>query len=104
MPSYVRIALLSLTLVVPAAAQDIGKTPCPPPQPGQPPQCKVLLISPQEEQALAGPNMILDVAEWGRRVDLSQAVQYFKQRLRDAPQGQPYQVAPAEKPTTPENP
>ena len=52
------------------------------------PKCKVLVITPDMEQALAGPNMILDTAEWGNRAGLGSAVQFFKKAIADAPAGE----------------
>ncbi len=51
------------------------------------PKCKVLVLTPDMEQALTGPNMILDVAEWGNRAGLGSAVQFFKKAIADAPAG-----------------
>jgi hypothetical protein len=49
------------------------------------PKCKVLVISPEMEQALVGPNMILDTAEWGNRVGLAGAAAFFRKLIADAP-------------------
>lgn len=51
--------------------------------------CKVITVAPDEEQALLGPGMILDTAERGKYVDLSSAVKYFRDKLKDAPAGEP---------------
>ncbi len=51
------------------------------------PRCKVLVVTPDMEQALVGPNMILDTAEYGNRMGLSGAVQFFKKAIADAPAG-----------------
>ena len=52
------------------------------------PRCKVLVLTPDMEQALVGPNMILDTAEWGNRAGLGSAVQFFKKAIADAPAGE----------------
>lgn len=52
------------------------------------PSCKVITITPDEEQALTAPNGILATAERARFLDLSQAVVYFRQKLQSAPAGE----------------
>lgn len=58
--------------------------------------CKVITITPDEEQALAGPNMIFDHAEWANRATLGQIVQAWRLKVLLAPQGKVV-PAPAEK-------
>lgn len=53
------------------------------------PSCKVLFLSPQEESILVQPNGLLDTAALARRVDYDGVVSYFKQKIKDAPQGEP---------------
>lgn len=52
------------------------------------PKCKVLVVTPDMEQALVGQNMILDSAEWSNRMGLAGAVQFFKKAIADAPAGE----------------
>lgn len=52
------------------------------------PKCKVLVLTPDMENALTGQNMILDTAEWGNRAGLTGAVQFFKKAIADAPAGE----------------
>lgn len=52
------------------------------------PRCKVLIITPDMEQALVGQNMILDTAEWANRMGLAGAVQFFKRAIETAPAGE----------------
>lgn len=51
--------------------------------------CRILTLTPEEETALTGPNMILQSAEQGRFLDLSSAVKYFRDKIRAAPLVQP---------------
>ena len=51
------------------------------------PRCKVLVLTPDMEQALVGQNMILDTAEWGNRAGLSGAVVFFRKAIIEAPAG-----------------
>lgn len=93
-----RFALtLALALIgTPVFSQDISKTPCPSPQPNQAPTCKILTLTPQEEQALLGAQGILESAEWARRLDLQGPVTYFRNKIQSAPAGVPYAAeAPA---------
>jgi hypothetical protein len=50
--------------------------------------CKVITLTQQEEQALTGPNMVLDAAEFARRMDLGQVVAYFRKKIAEAPPGE----------------
>lgn len=61
---------------------------CPTPAP-----CKVLTLTPEEEQALLGPKMILDTAETGRPLDLLGVVRYFRDKIASAPKGAPPTIA-----------
>lgn len=63
------------------------------PTPGEP--CKVLFLTPAEEQMLTQRNGVLDTAAQGRSLDLGQFVVYFKTRLASAPSGE---IKPVEKP------
>ena len=61
----------------------VGAAECPPGVP----KCKVLVLTPDMEQAMTGQNMILDTAEWGNRAGLTGAVQFFKKAIAEAPAG-----------------
>lgn len=88
-------ALFFACLVVTALVAFAAKaTECPQGMPS----CKVLILSPDEERALTGPNMILQTAEQGRYLDLGQVVKYFRDKLAAAPAGE---VKPPEKPQMP---
>lgn len=63
------------------------------PTAGQP--CKVLILTPQEEQLLIKPSGVLDSAAAGRYLDLGNVVSYFRMKLMQAPQGE---VKPVSKP------
>lgn len=63
-----------------AARADAAE--CPTPQP-----CKWISLSPQEEAILIQPNGILDTASQGRKIELEAATMYFRQRIKEAPQG-----------------
>ena len=52
------------------------------------PSCKVVVITPQEEQVLLQRNGILDSAEQARFLDLSAYVKYFRDRIANAPAGE----------------
>ena len=56
------------------------------PTAGQP--CKILVLTPQEEQLLIKPNGVLDSAAAGRYLDLGNIVSYFRIKLMQAPQGE----------------
>jgi hypothetical protein len=49
--------------------------------------CKVITLNPDEEKALTGQNMVLDSAEWARRLDLSGIATYFRDKIKSAPAG-----------------
>jgi hypothetical protein len=49
--------------------------------------CKVLILSPQEEQLLIQPGGILATAGEARKLDYAGAAQYFIQKIKDAPAG-----------------
>ena len=57
--------------------------------------CKVLTITPEEEEALTGSGRILDTALQGRFIDLNGAVKYFRDKITNAPAG----VVKEEKPS-----
>lgn len=90
---------LAILLLSSAAAQAVE---CPPGMAA----CKIVILSPQEEQILVQPNGILPTAAEARKVDFAGAVQYFLQKIKDAPAGEaakPPEPKPADaKPATPE--
>lgn len=69
---------------------------CPPPQPGVAPGCKVLFLSPAEEQLLMADRGILQTAEQGRPLDLGAAINYFRRKILTAPSGQQEASPPAD--------
>ena len=75
------LPLLSILLLTSVPA---GATECPAGMPA----CKVLFLSPQEEQILTQPNGILPTAADARKLDYGGAVQYFIQKIKDAPAGE----------------
>lgn len=75
-PTVVMALLLLLTMLARGAECPLGV-----------PKCRVLVLTPDMEQALMGPNMILDTAEWGNRSGLGSAVQFFKKAIEAAPAG-----------------
>lgn len=85
-----RLALITaLALMSTAAfAQEIVHVQCPAPtlqSPGT--TCKVITLTPLEEQALTGERGILDTAQLGRPLDLTGAVTYFREKIKVAPEG-----------------
>ena len=53
------------------------------------PSCKILVITPQEEQTLTGPNAIFDMARWASR-PLGDWIDGWKAKLALAPAGKPF--------------
>ena len=49
--------------------------------------CKVITLTPDEEEALVGKDRILDSAAQARFIDLGPAVSFFKQKIATAPNG-----------------
>jgi hypothetical protein len=85
----VLLALLTLCLFYVAAKSEELPVKCPAPPPGSPATCKVLTLTPLEEQALMGERGILDTAEQGRPLDLTAVVKYFRKKIQEAASGQP---------------
>lgn len=52
------------------------------------PSCRVLILSPQEEQILTAPNGVLATAAEARKVDFAGVAEYFARRIKDAPAGE----------------
>jgi hypothetical protein len=83
--------IVALALFLAAATiYAFADTQCPPPPPNIPPTCKVITVNPGEEGSLIGPGNILDAAEWARRMELFNTVQYWREKLKTAPAGTPY--------------
>lgn len=74
--------LLTFLLLAPACG---GQAFAQAPTGAQAPPSKILTLTPQEEQALVGTNGILDTAQQGRPLDLTGTVQYFRNKIREAP-------------------
>lgn len=71
-------------------APDLSAVQCPAPTPQSPgATCKVIVLTPLEEQALTGERGILDTAQLGRPLDLTGAVTYFRDKIKSAPEGKP---------------
>lgn len=85
MTSQVRAAILCLLL----GSSATGAVECPPPPPNVGPTCKVITVNPAEETSMLGPNNILDSAAWARRMELESVTRYWRDKLKDAPQGDP---------------
>lgn len=51
--------------------------------------CKVITLSPNEEQILIQPNGILDTAAKARYIDMFELTNYFRDKLNKAPAGEP---------------
>lgn len=102
-------AVVGSLLAQPAPPQpqppDVSGVQCPAPTPGSPSAtCKVITLTPLEEQALVGERGILDTAQQGRPLDLTGAVTYFREKIKQASEGKPAQpqLSSPVMPTTPE--
>jgi hypothetical protein len=91
-----RLLILPFVLAPSIAQAAYLDVPCPPPQPNEPPGCKVITLTPFEQNALLGNNMILDTARQGRPLDLGNAADYFRKKVMDAPAGKTFEVKPPE--------
>lgn len=63
--------------------------------------CKVITLTPDEEQVLTAPRMILDTAATARQLDLANLVAYFRSKIDKAEAGtvkQPPADAPKDVP------
>ena len=85
MKTIVTAVILTFAMIFNALAVE-----CPPGMA----RCKVLTISPEEEQALTAPNGILATAEQGRFIDLNGAVKYFREKIASAPLGEIHKSVP----------
>ena len=86
-----RLAFL-LALIPFAANAAYLDIPCPAPQPNEPAGCKVITLTPFEQNALTGTNMILDTAKQGRPLDLTNATDYFRKKVEAAPAGKTFEI------------
>lgn len=96
-PSNQLIALLAiafLLLVVmavrPARADSLV---CPPPAKS----CKIVVITPDEEATLTGPEGIFDHAVWANRAKFSDMIIAWRKKLETAPAGAVQNNSPAAK-------
>ncbi|MFA5897686.1 MAG: hypothetical protein WC829_01105 [Hyphomicrobium sp.] len=67
--------------------------------------CKVLVLTPDEEATLAGPEMILDHATWANRVKFDSLARAWRDKLAAAPAGkviEPNKSPKAADPSKPE--
>lgn len=71
-------------------AQEAGQ--CPPPTK----QCKIITLTPEEEQTLIGPDMLFDQAQWARQ-QFGPLIKAWRDKLQNAPAGK----AAPEKPAKP---
>ena len=76
--------VVSLLWVTRALADEAPKVTCPTQEP-----CRILILTPQEEKALTGPNGVLDTAAQGRALELGQFAVYLKTRISASPMGDP---------------
>lgn len=51
------------------------------------PSCKVITLTPEEENVLTGQRGIFDTAAQGRALDLANLVAYFRNKIATAPAG-----------------
>lgn len=75
--AYAALAVFFLTAASSAFAES-----CPNNQP-----CKVITLTPQEEQTLTGPGGIFAQAEWASRSTMSDLVAAWKEKLKQAKPG-----------------
>lgn len=74
----------------PAPQPDVSSVQCPTPTQASPsPTCKVIVLTPLEEQALIEPRGVFDTAQQGRPLDLTGTVTYFLGKIKNAPEGKP---------------
>lgn len=74
------VAVLGVTI---AWAQSPDPAQCPPGAKS----CKVITLTPDEEQSLLGPNMIFEHAEWANRAGLAGIVAAWRGKIANAPAG-----------------
>jgi hypothetical protein len=86
LPLYIALTGLAAVWLL-ALAFAVRADPLPQcPNVGEP--CKILFLSPQEEQMLMTKNGILDTAAQARAIDLGQFSVYLKTRIAAAPAGE----------------
>lgn len=61
------------------------------------PKCKVITVTPEEEQVLAAPGGIFEIAEKGAFITLSGPIRYWREKLEKAPAGDPAKPVPEKK-------
>lgn len=89
--------LFALVMNAATRAEGMGEIPCPVPATS----CKVVVMTDQEIKTLEGPGLIFDSAVWANRANLSDAINAWKQKIANAPNGvvaKPAAPLPAEKP------
>ena len=57
-------------------------------------RCKVITLTPEEEQVLMQPGGIFEIAERGATVQLSAPVKYFREKIIAAPAGEVKKAEP----------
>lgn len=94
LPEKVALAFIAVGIVlIGACSLSIADDTCPPGVPA----CKILVVTPQEEQTLTAPNGILDMAVWASR-PLGDFANQWRDKLKNAPAGKPYASPSPEKP------
>ena len=79
-------------------AEGMGEIPCP----SGTTSCKIVVMSEQEIQSLIGPGLVFDSAVWANRANLSDAINAWKQKIANSPNGVVAKpAAPADKPKEP---
>lgn len=79
------VALILLAFGRSAKSQPADLGTCPPGAKS----CKILTITPEEEQTLAGPDMVWDQALWARQ-QFGPLLKAWRDKFQNAPQGKPY--------------
>ena len=82
------VTIAVLLVALPACADEIT---CPQGQP-----CKIIVVSPQDEQVMLMPNGILDMATWSSR-PLADYANAWRDKLKNAPAGKPFMPPAPEK-------
>jgi hypothetical protein len=77
-----RLVTALVLFSVPAFAAELPVN-CPP----KAPSCKILILTPEEEQALVGDRMIFQTASQARFLDVDPIVKYFLGKIAAAPSG-----------------
>lgn len=72
--------LAAILISLAATAAQAAEIACPKPAKS----CKILTFTPEEEQAMMAPKMILDTAATARLLDLKAIADYFSKKFQDA--------------------